>query len=127
MYCLSLVTMFENCKWTGTIEIISASSSTCRFADWDYEQGQKDIQESLPEYYDTHYKPETNKLTGKRFLFLNRRLRNHRILLLAELLKRKTNIDADFYMSFLGSEFFNLYMSPYSVVQLALLGFATPS
>jgi len=97
-------TMFENCKWTGTIEIISASSSTCRFADWDYEQGQKDIQESLPEYYDTHYKPETNKLTGKRFLFLNRRLRNHRILLLAELLKRKTNIDADFYMSFLGSE-----------------------
>ena len=37
-------------------------------------------------------------------MFLNRRLREHRSLTLAELIHRKIDIDADFSYEFLGSE-----------------------
>ena len=94
-------TMIENCNWTDVIEIVSASSSTCRFADWDYEKG---IAQADPEYYKTHYAPEIESLIPKHVLFLNRRLRSHRVLLMAEFLHRKENINKNFHLSFLGSE-----------------------
>ena len=98
-------TMFENADWKGNIKIVSASSSTCRFSDWKYEMGLKtDGPQNEPEYYYTHYPAELPAKKPKRFLFLNRRLRNHRSLTLAELIHRKIDIDADFHMSFLGSE-----------------------
>ena len=94
-------TMIENCNWTETIEIVSASSSTCRFADWNYDEG---ITQADPEYFETHYKPEIESLIPKHVLFLNRRLRSHRVLLMAELLDRKEDINKNFHLSFLGSE-----------------------
>ena len=81
-------TMYENCEWKGTIEIVSASRTSLRYSDWNYKTGleTKDVQ---------------NK--AKHFLSLNRRMRGHRILLMAELIKRKIDISKDFYLSFLGS------------------------
>ena len=80
--------MYENCEWEGTIEIVSASRTSLRYSDWNYKTGleTKDVQ---------------NK--AKHFLSLNRRMRGHRILLMAELIKRKIDISKDFYLSFLGS------------------------
>ena len=98
-------TMFENAKWKGNIEIVSASSSTCRFSNWTYDMGLKtDGPQNEPSYYYTHYTQELKNKTPKRFLFLNRRLREHRSLTLAELLHRKIDVRADFHLSFLGSE-----------------------
>jgi hypothetical protein len=81
-------TMYENCNWEGTVEIVSASRTALRYGDWNYNTGleTKDVQ---------------NK--AKHFLSLNRRMRGHRILLMAELIKRKIDISKDFYLSFLGS------------------------
>ena len=80
-------TMFENCNWEGTVEIVSASRTALRYGDWNYETGleTKDVQKK-----------------AKHFLSLNRRMRNHRILLMAELIKREIDITDDFYLSFLG-------------------------
>ena len=98
-------TMFENADWKGNIKVISASSSTCRFSDWKYEMGLKtDGPQNEPEYYYSHYSAEMPAKRPKRFLFLNRRLRDHRSLTLAELIHRKIDIEGDFHMSFLGSE-----------------------
>ena len=94
-------TMLENCDWQDVVEIVSASSSTCRFANWNYEEG---IKQSEPEYYKTHYSPELESLTPKHFLFLNRRLRSHRVLLMAEFLNRNVELNKNFHLSFLGSE-----------------------
>jgi len=81
-------TMYENCEWEGTIEIVSASRTALRYGDWDY-----DRELSIPL---TDNEP-------RHILSLNRRLRTNRILLMAELLKRNLNISKDFYLSFLGS------------------------
>ena len=98
-------TMFENADWKGNIKVISASSSTCRFSDWKYEMGLKtDGPQNEPEYYYSHYPESLPAKRPKRFLFLNRRLREHRSLTLAELIHRKIDIEGDFHMSFLGSE-----------------------
>ena len=98
-------TMFENANWKGDIEIISASSSTCRFSEWTYDMGLKtDGPQNEPEYYYSHYSAEMPTKNPKRFLFLNRRIRDHRCLTLAELLHRKIDVRGDFHLSFLGSE-----------------------
>ena len=98
-------TMFENADWKGNIKVISASSSTCRFSDWKYEMGLKtDGPQNEPEYYYSHYPESLPAKRPKRFLFLNRRLREHRSLTLAELIHRKIDVEGDFHMSFLGSE-----------------------
>ena len=98
-------TMFENADWKGNIKVVSASSSTCRFSDWKYEMGLKtDGPQNEPEYYYSHYSAEMPTKRPKRFLFLNRRLRDHRSLTLAELIHREIDIEGDFHMSFLGSE-----------------------
>ena len=89
-------TMYENCDhkgkslkvFQGNIEVVSASRTALRYGDWDWQEGL-----SIPL---TDDKP-------RHILSLNRRIRSHRILLAAELLKRNFNIDEDFYLSFLGS------------------------
>ncbi len=98
-------TMFENADWKGNIKVVSASSSTCRFSNWEYEMGLKtDGPQNEPEYYYSHYSALLPSKQPRRFLFLNRRLREHRSLTLAELIHRKIDIEGDFHMSFLGSE-----------------------
>ena len=98
-------TMFENADWKGNIKVVSASSSTCRFSDWTYDMGLKtDGPQNEPAHYYSHYSAEMPGKLPKRFLFLNRRLREHRSLTLAELIHRKIDVFGDFHMSFLGSE-----------------------
>ena len=89
-------TMYENCDlrgnslkvFQGNIEIISASRTALRYGDWSWEDGL-----SIPLTEDE----------PRHILCLNRRLRSNRVLLVAELLKRKFHISDDFYLSFLGS------------------------
>lgn len=100
-------TMYENCDWKGTIEIISASRTALRYGDWNWNEGL-----SIPLTDDE----------PRHILTLNRRLRVNRTLLMAELVKRNLNVSKDFYLSFLGSANDNITQQN---DKDAIMGFAT--
>jgi|TARA_R110002074_G_scaffold119581_1_gene252810 hypothetical protein len=91
-------TMYENCDWKGTVEIVSASRTALRYGAWDYATG---LELGNPDFY-KDYISEVEDMKPKHFLSLNRRMRSHRILLMAELIKRDIDIADNFYLSFLG-------------------------
>jgi len=89
-------TMFEDTKVEGDVEFLTVSTSTLRFAD--YEQGK------IENKYDEKWNFDIANISKKHILFLNKRIRNHRLDILAKLIENHTNIKDNAYYSFLGTD-----------------------
>lgn len=88
-------TMFENSGKLikdGTVQCITVSTSTLRFADYEKGKIKTDTE---------HYKD----ISKKHLLFLNKRIRPHRLDILAKFIEKDCNLHKNSYFSLLGEEF----------------------
>jgi len=87
--------MYEHVKPKGTIDYLTVSTSTLRFSDY--------IENKQEYQYDEKWEFNEKKLRNKHVLFLNKRIRPHRLDTLSKLIEKKVNIKDNFYFSFLGT------------------------
>ncbi len=87
--------MYEHLKPKGSIDYLTVSSSTLRFSDYE--------ENKVSNEYHEKWEFSEDELTNKHVLFLNKRIRPHRLDTLSKLLEKKVNIKDNFYFSFLGT------------------------
>ena len=89
-------TMFENEQVKGDIEFLTISTSTLRFADYE--------ENKIKNVYDDKWEFDYSKIHKRHLLFLNKRIRPHRLDILAKLIENHTSLKENAYYSFLGTD-----------------------